>query len=133
MSRKVKYSNEVKLKACKEHLSGKMSAKEIVRSIGIRKSDDTVRYWERQYEINGIEAFSAMNRQKNCCVLYDHEGRDIVDMIKNRQLTYLFEYFDAISEKERGNVKIFVSDMYDACKTICKRYLPKALYIIDLF
>lgn len=83
--------------------------------------------------IDEIKFTDKMNRQKYCCVLYDHEGRDIVDMIKNRQLAYLFEYFDAISEKERRHVKIFVSDMYDTYKTICKRYFPKALHIIDLF
>lgn len=83
--------------------------------------------------IDEIKFTDKMNRQKYCCVLYDHEGRDIVDMIKNRQLAYLFEYFDAIGEKERRNVKIFVSDMYDTYKTICKRYFPKVLHIIDLF
>ncbi len=72
--------------------------------------------------------------QKYCCVLYDFEKKEIVDIIKNRQLAYLEEYFvKEVKERERNNVRYFVSDMYDGYRTIRKKYFKNALHIIDLF
>ena len=71
--------------------------------------------------------------QKYCCVLYDFEKKEIVDIIKNRQLPYLKEYFENISESERNQVQFFISDMYDGYSTICKKYFKNARHIIDLF
>lgn len=71
--------------------------------------------------------------QNYCFVLYDFSGRYIVDIVKNRQLPYLEEYFSNIPERERDHTKYFISDMYDGYRTIRRRYFPKALHIIDLF
>lgn len=71
--------------------------------------------------------------QNYCCVLYDHDSRTVVDIIRNRQLAYLHDYFSSIPEGERMNVKYFISDMYDAYRTVCRRYFPHALHIVDLF
>lgn len=77
--------------------------------------------------------FSEEHNQKYCCVLYDFDKKEIVDIIRNRQLPYLEEYFSNIPEKERKNVKYFISDMYDAYHTVQKRYFPHAIHIVDLF
>lgn len=71
--------------------------------------------------------------QKFCCVLYDHDRHEIVDMIRNRQMGYLDEYFSKIPEKERRNVLYFISDMYDGYATVRKRYFSHALHIVDIF
>lgn len=71
--------------------------------------------------------------QKYCCILYDFDAGDIVDVIKNRQLPYLEEYFSNIKENERNGVKYFISDMNDPYKTCKKKYFPKALHVVDLF
>lgn len=71
--------------------------------------------------------------QKFCCVLYDHNAKEIVDIIKNRKLAYLEEYFGSIPEKERNNTKYFISDMYDGYKTVAHKYFRKAIHIVDLF
>jgi len=68
-----------------------------------------------------------------CCILYDYINKDVVDVIKDRKLAYLDEYFSKISEKERDNVKFFVTDMYDAYYTIYRRYFNKATHLIDLY
>ena len=66
MSRKVKYTKEVKLKASKDYLSGKVSAFNIARSLGMSKrGDKIVRYWARQYEVNGDEIFDDKPRNKS--------------------------------------------------------------------
>jgi len=77
--------------------------------------------------------FNEEINQKYCCVLYDFDNRNIVDIVKNRQLAYLDEYFTGIKESERNAVKYFVSDMYDGYRTVKKRYFPGALHIADLF
>ena len=66
MSRKAKYTKEVKLKASKDYLSGKVSAKEIARSLGMSKrGDEIVRYWARQYEMNGDKIFDDKPKNKS--------------------------------------------------------------------
>ena len=77
--------------------------------------------------------FSEDIDQHFVCVLSDFEGKEIVDLIRNRQIPYLREYFSAISLKERENTKVFISDMYDGYATICRQYFPKAIHIVDLF
>ena len=71
--------------------------------------------------------------QKYCCVLYDFENKEIVDIIRNRKIDYLNNYFANISQKERENTRIFISDMYEGYSTICRRFFPKAVHIIDMF
>lgn len=77
--------------------------------------------------------FSEELNQKFVCVLYDFHRREIIDLIKSRQSSYLNDYFSAISTNELNIVKYFISDMYDAYSTICHRYFKKAVHIIDLF
>lgn len=77
--------------------------------------------------------FSEEINQKFVCVITDFENKEIVDLIRNRQMPYLREYFDNIPLKERENTKVFISDMYDAYSTICHCYFSKAIHVVDLF
>ena len=70
---------------------------------------------------------------KYVAVITDFNKREIVDIIRSRQMPYMREYFGNIPQKERENTKIFISDMYEAYDTICRQYFPKAIHIIDLF
>ncbi len=70
---------------------------------------------------------------KYCCVLFDHDRKEIVDIIQSRQTAYLDEYFKVIPLKERSNVKYFISDMYDGYAHIHNRFFPNAIHIIDMF
>lgn len=71
--------------------------------------------------------------QNYCCVLYDFQKREIVDIIKNRQLPYLVDYFEAIPAHERAKVRYFISDMYDGYVTVQRRFFKQATHIVDLF
>ena len=77
--------------------------------------------------------FSEELDQNYCCVLYDFERKEIVDIIRNRKMPYLKEYFSNIPLKERENTKVFISDMYDGYSTVCKNYFPQAVHIVDKF
>lgn len=70
---------------------------------------------------------------KYCVVLSDFFSGEIIDVLENRQMPYLDEYFKNISSKERDNVKVFISDMYDGYSTIKNKYFSRAMFVIDLF
>ncbi len=58
MSRKVKYTVEVKIKAAKGYLRGEASAREIATELGMPESGrKNVREWAAIYRENGIEGF----------------------------------------------------------------------------
>jgi transposase len=48
-------------------------------------------------------------------------------------LDYLRDYFSQISEKERRNVKYFVSDLYDGYRTIHKEFFKNSHHIADFY
>lgn len=77
--------------------------------------------------------FESDFESKYCVIISDFFTGEIIDVIKNRQMPYLEEYFDNISQRERDKVKVFISDMYDGYLRIKNKYFPKALFVIDLF
>jgi transposase len=77
--------------------------------------------------------FSEELDQNYVCVLTNFDKGEIVDIIRNRQIAYLREYFASIPLFEREKVKVVISDMYEAYDTVCRNYFPKAMHIIDLF
>lgn len=70
---------------------------------------------------------------KYAVVISDFFSGEIIDVIINRQLPYLNEYFSSITSKERENVKVFISDMYDNYSTIKNKFFSNALFVVDLF
>ena len=58
MGRKAKYTIEQKIAACEAYLSGKSSAKELARSLGLGKGGDSgIHEWSRMYKEYGSEVF----------------------------------------------------------------------------
>ena len=58
MGRKAKYNAEQKEQACEDYLTGKKSAIQIARELGMSKrGSDKVLEWARSYRINGAEIF----------------------------------------------------------------------------
>ena len=70
---------------------------------------------------------------KYCVVISDFFTGEIIDVLENRQMPYLDDYFEDIPLKERNNVKVFISDMYEGYSSIKNKYFPKAMFVIDLF
>lgn len=70
---------------------------------------------------------------KYVVVISDFFTGEVIDVLENRQMPYLIRYFSAISQRERDNVKVFISDMYEGYSTVKNRYFPKAMFVIDLF
>ena len=70
---------------------------------------------------------------KYAVIISDFFSGEVIDVLENRQMPYLDEYFKNIPFKERSNVKVFISDMYDGYSSIKNKYFPKALFVVDLF
>lgn len=77
--------------------------------------------------------FEGDTNGKYCVILSDFFTGDVIDVLPNRQMPYLDEYFDSISQRERDNVKVFISDMYEGYSTVKNKYFKKATFVIDLF
>ena len=77
--------------------------------------------------------FCKKRNHKYICVISNFETGEIVDILESRLLSYLNDYFANIPEKELKQVEYFISDMYDAYRTIKNRFMPKAKHVIDKF
>ena len=67
------------------------------------------------------------------CILYDHRKRIVIDVLRNRQQAYLKDYFSHCSYKERNEVNVFVSDLYEGYSSIKEEFFPHAIHVADLF
>ena len=63
MTRKQKYSNEVKLKACEDYENGYGRFDDIANEIGAGRS--VVRRWYHTYKVHGTKAFVRSNKQRS--------------------------------------------------------------------
>lgn len=70
---------------------------------------------------------------KYAVVIFDLFTGDVIDVLENRQLPYLDEYFSNIPFKERSNIKVFNSDMYDGYSIIKNRHFPRVMFDVGLF
>lgn len=76
---------------------------------------------------------SSNNDNKYCVVIIDWEEKKVIDIIKNRKLPYLRDYFSKISQKERNNVQYFVSDLYDGYRNIHNEFFKQSQHIADFY
>lgn len=77
--------------------------------------------------------FEGDTNGKYCVILSNFFTGKVIDVLPNRQMAYLDEYFSKIPIKERENTKVFISDMYDGYSSIQKKYFSKSLFVVDLF
>ncbi len=122
---------------------GKLTFTEIASKYHLSKMrimqlfDESIKYVPRLYMprvlcIDEIR-FSEDLGQNYVCVLTDFDTGEIVDIVKNRQMAYLREYFASIPLIERETTRIVISDMYEAYDAVSRQYFPKAMHVVDLF
>ena len=70
---------------------------------------------------------------KYAAILYDHDKKIVVDVIRNRQNDYLRDYFSHCSFYERNQVKFFISDLFEGYAGIRNEFFPSAIHIVDMF
>lgn len=77
--------------------------------------------------------FSKIYDQNYCVAITDFTNKKIIDIVKNRKKDYLDEYFNTFNSIELNRVEYYLSDMYDAYRTIKQKFFPNAIHIVDLF
>lgn len=77
--------------------------------------------------------FEGDTNGKYCVVLSDFFTGEVIDVLPDRQMPYLDEYFSSIPLKERNNVEVFITDMYEGYSTVKNKYFKDAMFVIDLF
>lgn len=63
----------------------------------------------------------------------DGSSHKILDIVENRKLDVLEDYFSRFSYQVRSQVKYIVIDMYSPYIQLAKRYFPKANIVLDPF
>ena len=63
----------------------------------------------------------------------DSSTHRVVDIVENRQLPFLTEYFMRYSSEERNKVKTVTMDMYSPYTQLVKNCFPNATIVIDRF
>ena len=86
-------------------------------------------------EVMCIDEFKNLRTEegKYACVIYDPIHSKIIDVIENRRLERLEDYFYHINIKELERVKYLISDMYEPYRSIHKRFFPNSTHIVDHF
>lgn len=82
-----------------------------------------------------IDEFSNTRKShdKYSCILVGFTSHKIIDIIKNRTLPYLRQYFHKQPLFLRNKVKYIVTDMYDGYITIAHEFFHNATIAIDPF
>ena len=87
MSRKAKYSKEVKIDACKKFLSGISMTSELINEIGC--SDSILRRWVRNYQENGPNVFDERKQNRSYSKEFKYRiinacGKEAVSIVASR-------------------------------------------------
>lgn len=82
-----------------------------------------------------IDEFSNTRKSedKYACLLVGFSSHKIIDIIKNRTLPYLRQYFAKQPLSLRDKVKFIITDMYDGYITIAHEFFRNAKIAIDPF
>ena len=83
--------------------------------------DESTRYIPRKklpkYLCIDEKRFEGDTAGKYCVVLSDFFTGEVIDILPDRQMPYLNDYFSNISPEERQGVNVIISDMYEGYST----------------
>ena len=103
-----------------------------VASIFDEHVDMEARKMPHYLSVDEVYAFRS-EKSKYVCVLLDYFSQEPVDILPSRQKKYLLEYFKRIPLKERNEVKMINTDLYDVYRQVFKEVFPKAILSCDRF
>ena len=66
-------------------------------------------------------------------VFADYQTKNIIDIVEDRRLNSLTEYFSRFSLEARNNVKFICMDMYSPYISLVKSIFPKSEIVLDKF
>jgi len=135
-------SNDLKMKIRKDLLVYNYSIKSIANENNV--SCSTVRreleeamngypeYLKTLPEVISLDEFKADTKEgKYALIINDPIRKKVLDILPSRKKDYLLSYFTRV--ENRNNVKIVISDMYEAYLLVTKAMFPKAKFVVDRF
>ena len=138
ISNSVKYSAALK---AKENISEKYIAEEL--NISVSTVNREINAFRDSYKINfnylpEALCFDEFKSTKHAAgamsfIYCDANEHRIIDIVENRQLAFLKNYFYRYTKKARNGVKFVVMDMYKPYVTLVKELFPNAQIIFDKF
>lgn len=83
-------------------------------------------------EVIAIDEFKGnTGGEKYNCIITDPANHKVLDILPTRNTRYLSTYFKAF--KDRGNVKMFISDMWNSYADIASVYFKNAKQVVDKY
>lgn len=73
------------------------------------------------------------SKGKYAFLLYDPNNAEIIDILPDRRLDRIKDYFYNINFRERDKVKYIITDMYEPYRQLVRSCFPKSTHIIDSF
>lgn len=73
------------------------------------------------------------NYGKYAFMVVDPINSEIIDILGDRRITTLLNYFKQFSREERENVRFIISDLWRPYRTIARLLFPNAIYVADKF
>ena len=137
-------SDNVK-KAATLKATDKISEKDIAKQLNISHStvNRVINSFHDTYKVNFHylpetlcfdEFKSTKDAEGSMSFIYcDAKEHRIIDIVENRQLSYLRKYFSRYPKNVRNKVKYIVMDMYKPYISLAKELFPKAKIIMDKF
>ena len=129
------------MKSLKENISLSLIAKQ--HRISIPTVQRILKQGYLSYEISKkflpkVLCFDEFKSTKNSdgamsFLFMDGSSHKILDIVENRKLHALEDYFSRFSYQVRSQVKYIVMDMYSPYIQLAKRYFPKAKIVLDPF
>ena len=66
-------------------------------------------------------------------IFADYQTKNIIDIVEDRRLNSLTEYFSRFSLKARNNVKYICMDIYSPYISLVKSIFPESEIVLDKF
>lgn len=98
---------------------------------------DTISFpspYPKMPKVLSIDEFKGnADKRKYQCILVDPVKHRVLDILQDREVSYLIPYFRSIPPFERRKVKFFVCDMYRNYAALARQFFPNAQVVIDKY
>jgi transposase len=106
---------------------------DVVDDVFTRKATQAIRT-PAQVRWLGIDEISLRKGHRNyACVLVDLERACVIDLLPERTVEYLTNYFQSKGEAFLSGVEVFSTDMWKGFVKVAQALMPQALIVVDRF
>jgi len=89
--------------------------------------------WSKVRHLGIDEISNRKGRGNYCCVLTNLETGEEIDILPDRKLDTIVNYFKKLGLENCPQIEVISSDMWDAYATVAAKVFPNAKHVIDRF